>query len=263
MKKVFAMVMTMVMLLSICAFSCAEESDLKYVQDKGVMIIGITDFEPMDYMVDGDWTGFDAELARLVCEKLGVKAQFQEISWAMKETELAGRSIDCIWNGLTWSEERAENMGMSDPYMLNRQVIVVGAGNAERFTEVASFKGASVAAESGSAGEELIQNVLGDAVYIEKEGQIDALTELLFGTVDAVVIDYTMAYYLINKEGSDFASLVILDNFVEAEEEYYAIACRKGSDMTDAVNAALKELKDDGTVDALADQYGLKDAVVK
>lgn len=256
--KLFALVLSLMMVFSCAAF--AEDSDAAYVKGKGVMIIGITDFEPMDYMKDGDWTGFDAELARAVAEKLGVTAQFQEINWATKETELAGLTIDCIWNGLTWNEERAENMGMTDYYMFNRQVVVVREGAS--FTDAASFAGVSVAAESGSAGEDFIKAVLPDCEYVEKDVQIDALTELLFGTVDAAVLDYTMAYYLINAEGSNFAGLSILDGELKGEDEYYAIAFRKGSDLVAEVNTILAELKADGTVKAIAEKYGLQDSIV-
>lgn len=259
MKKLIALVLSLVMLMSLTV--SFAESDAEYIKGKGTMIVGITDFEPMDYMADGDWTGFDAELARMVGEKLGVEVQFQEIQWSMKETELAGRTIDCIWNGLTWSEERAANMSMTDYYMLNRQVIVVRADAA--YTADETYAGIAVAAESGSAGEEYIQANMPDANYIEKDAQIDALTELLFGTVDAAVLDYTMAYYLINAEGSDFAALAIQETNLPTEDEYYAIALRQGSDFTAEVNAALQELKTDGSMEALAAQYGLADAIVK
>ena len=240
----------------------ASDSDLDYIKDKGTMIIGITDFEPMDFIgEDGEWTGFDAELARAVCEKLGVTPVFQEISWEAKETELEAKYIDCIWNGLTINDARKAAMSMSDQYMLNKQVVVVRAEDAEKYTDLASLANVTVAAESGSAGEEAVAEKLPDANYIEKEVQIDALTELKSLTVDAAVLDYTMAYYLINKEGSDFADLVILDLDI-ADEEYYGIAFRKGSDATAAVNGILSELADAGTLVEIAEKYGLEDAIV-
>lgn len=257
--KLTALVLSLMMVFTLTA-ALAEDSDLAYVQNKGTLIVGITDFEPMDYMVDGDWTGFDAELARMVGEKLGVEVAFQEINWSMKETELAGYTIDCIWNGLTWNEERAENMGLTDAYMINRQVIVVREGAS--YASAADFAGVTVAAESGSAGEDYIKAVLPDAEFIEKDAQIDALTELRFGTVDAAVLDYIMAYYLINAEGSDFASLSILEGDLQGEEEYYAIAFRKGSDLVAKVNEILAELKEDGTVADIAQKYGLEGAIV-
>ena len=243
--------------------SQGSTGDWSYIADKGDLVIGITYFEPMNYKDEnGELTGFETEFAQSVCEKLGVKANFQKIDWDSKEVELNAKTIDCIWNGLTWSEDRAQNMSMSDYYMLNRQVIVVKSENASKFSTLDALKSASVAAESGSAGEEYIQSALADATYIEKDGQKDVLTELLAGTVDAGVLDYTMANYLINKEGSDFASLVILGGVAGVEDEYDAIAFRKGSDVTAKVNALLKEMKADGTVKNLAKQYGLEDAIV-
>ena len=277
MKKILALILAMVMLVA-CFASCgdaadntasnddaAKDSDLAYIQDKGTLIVGITDFEPMDYKEDGsdEWTGFDAELARLVGKELGVTVEFQEINWKMKETELSSKTIDCIWNGLTWDEERAENMSLTDYYMLNRQVLVVATKNADKYTSVDSLAGANVAAESGSAGESVITESLTSSNYIEKDAQIDVLTELIMGTVDAGVIDYVMANYLINKEGSSFAGLTIVENALTTQDEYYSIAFRKGSDVTAKVNAILKDLKADGTVDTLAKKYGLTDAIVK
>lgn len=276
MKKILALILAMVMLVA-CFASCgnaadntasnddaAKDSDLAYIQDKGTLIVGITDFEPMDYKEDGsdEWTGFDAELARLVGKELGVTVEFQEINWKMKETELSSKTIDCIWNGLTWDEERAENMSLTDYYMLNRQVLVVATKNADKYTSVDSLDGANVAAESGSAGESVITESLTSSNYIEKDAQIDVLTELIMGTVDAGVIDYVMANYLINKEGSSFADLTIVENALTTQDEYYSIAFRKGSDVTAKVNAILKDLKADGTVDTLAKKYGLVDAIV-
>ena len=276
MKKILALILAMAMLVA-CFASCgnaadntastddaAKDSDLAYIQDKGTLIVGITDFEPMDYKEDGsdEWTGFDAELARLVGKELGVTVEFQEINWKMKETELSSKTIDCIWNGLTWDEERAENMSLTDYYMLNRQVLVVATKNADKYTSVDSLDGANVAAESGSAGESVITESLTSSNYIEKDAQIDVLTELIMGTVDAGVIDYVMANYLINKEGSSFAGLTIVENALTTQDEYYSIAFRKGSDVTAKVNAILKDLKADGTVDTIAQKYGLVDAIV-
>ena len=181
----------------------------------------------------------------------------------MKETELSSKTIDCIWNGLTWDEERAENMSLTDYYMLNRQVLVVASKNADKYTSVDALDGASVAAESGSAGESVITESLTSATYIEKDAQIDVLTELIMGTVDAGVIYEVMAKYLINKEGSSFADLTIVENVLTTQDEYYSIAFRKGSDVTAKVNTILAQLKSDGTVDTLAKKYGLTDAIVK
>lgn len=258
MKKIIAL-LTATLLLTLSVACGDKGSDLEYVKSKGELIVGITDFEPMDYKesASADWTGFDAELARMVGEKLGVKVSFQEINWKTKETELAAKTIDCIWNGLTWDSDRAANMSMSDYYMVNKQVIVVRSGEQDKL----SADKISVAVESGSAGEEIVNEKMSNATVVEKDSQIDALTELVAGTVDAAAIDYTMANYLINKEGSNFASLTIAENAVEADDEYYAIAFRKGSDITEVVNKYLAELREDGSIEKLARKYGLESAL--
>lgn len=109
------------------AFKQAEkDSDWEYIKNKGELVIGITYFAPMNYEdKDGELVGFETEFAKAVCEVLGVKAKFQEINWSAKETELAAKNIDCIWNGMTITEEREENMSITIPYMQNKQVMIV------------------------------------------------------------------------------------------------------------------------------------------
>ncbi len=103
-----------------------KEGDLDYIKAKGEMVIGITLFAPMNYYDDNKkLIGFETEFAEAVCEKLGVKAKFVEINWDSKEMELNSKNIDCIWNGMTITEERLENMSISVPYMQNKQVMVV------------------------------------------------------------------------------------------------------------------------------------------
>lgn len=106
----------------------AEESDWEYIMNKGKLVVGITYFAPMNYEDEnGELVGFETEFAKAVGEKLGLEIEFQEIDWNAKETELASKNIDCIWNGMTITEERAENMQISIPYMENKQAVVVKA----------------------------------------------------------------------------------------------------------------------------------------
>ena len=134
----------------------AADSDLAYIQEKGNMIIGYTVYEPMNYTDEnGEFTGFDTELATLVCEKLGVEPVIQEIDWNTKEVELNGKTIDCIWNGMTQDADRAASMACTKPYVKNAQVVVMKA-DAE-YTDTSSLIGKTVVAEMGSAGETTIQ----------------------------------------------------------------------------------------------------------
>lgn len=237
------------------ASAAAEtESDLAYLQGKGKMIIGYTVYAPMNYTDDeGNFTGFDTELAEAVCEKLGLEPEFVEINWDTKETELAAKSIDCIWNGLTLTADREENMACTDAYVKNAQVVVMKADAG--YTSTADLVGKTVVAEAGSAGETTIQEDenLSQADYVSKGVQTDCLMEVAAGTADAAVLDLTLASAMIG-EGTDYAGLAIVD---ELNVEEYGVAFRKGSDAAAAVNEAFDELRADGTMQALADKYSL------
>ena len=232
----------------------AADSDLAYIQGKGKMTIGYTVYEPMNYTdADGNFTGFDTELATAVCGKLGVEPEFVEINWDTKETELAAKSIDCIWNGLTLTDDREANMACTKPYVKNAQVVVMKAD--ADYTSTADLAGKTVVAESGSAGETTIEEDEGlqQADFVAKSVQTDCLMEVAAGTADAAVLDLTLASAMIG-EGTDYANLVIKD---ELNVEEYGVAFRKGSDVAAAVDTAFDELKADGTMQTLADKYGL------
>ena len=236
------------------ASSAAADSDLAYIRSNGKMVIGYTVYEPMNYTdADGSFTGFDTELATAVCKKLGVEPEFVEINWDTKETELAAKSIDCIWNGLTLTDDREENMACTKPYVKNAQVVVVRDGT--DYTSTADLADKTVVAEAGSAGEAAIQGDenLSKADYVSKSVQTDCLMEVAAGTADAAVLDLTLANAMIGA-GTDYASLKIVD---ELNAEEYGVAFRKGSDAATAVDAAFDELKADGTMQALADKYDL------
>ena len=193
------------------ADSAAADSDLAYLQNKGKMTIGYTVYEPMNYTDEsGTFTGFDTELATAVCEKLGVEPDFVEINWDTKETELAAKSIDCIWNGLTLTDDREANMACTKPYVKNAQVVVMKAD--ADYTSTADLAGKTVVAESGSAGETTIEEDEGlqQADFVAKSVQTDCLMEVAAGTADAAVLDLTLASAMIG-EGTDYANLVIKD----------------------------------------------------
>ena len=232
----------------------AADSDLAYIQGKGKMTIGYTVYEPMNYTdADGNFTGFDTELATAVCEKLGVEPEFVEINWDTKVVELDAKSIDCIWNGMTLTEDIMANTATTKAYAKNAQVVVVKDGT--DYTSTADLADKTVVAEAGSAGEAAIQGDenLSKADYVSKSVQTDCLMEVAAGTADAAVLDLTLANAMIGA-GTDYASLKIVD---ELNAEEYGVAFRKGSDTAAAVDAAFDELKTDGTMQALADKYDL------
>ena len=236
--------------------SAAETAagDLDYIKEKGKMVIGYTVYEPMNYTdADGNFTGFDTELATAVCEKLGVEPEFVEINWDTKVVELDAKSIDCIWNGMTLTDDIMANTATTKAYAKNAQVVVVKDGT--DYSSTADLVGKTVVAEAGSAGEAAIEGDenLAQADYVSKSVQTDCLMEVAAGTADAAVLDLTLANAMIG-EGTDYASLKIVD---ELNAEEYGVAFRKGSDAAAAVDAAFDELKADGTMQALADKYDL------
>ena len=238
------------------AASAAETaaSDLDYIKEKGKMVIGYTVYEPMNYTdADGNFTGFDTELATAVCEKLGVEPEFVEINWDTKVVELDAKSIDCIWNGMTLTDDIMANTATTKAYAKNAQVVVVKEGT--DYSSTADLVGKTVVAEAGSAGEAAIEGDenLAQADYVSKSVQTDCLMEVAAGTADAAVLDLTLANAMIG-EGTDYASLKIVDE-LNAEES--GVAFRKDSDAAAAVDAVFDELKADGTMQALADKYDL------
>ena len=236
------------------ASASGSDSDLDYIKGKGKMTIGYTVYEPMNYTdADGNFTGFDTELATAVCEKLGVEPDFVEINWDTKVVELDGKSIDCIWNGMTLTDDIMQNTACTKAYAKNAQVIVMKADAA--YTSTADLADKTLVAEAGSAGESAINGDenLAKAEYVSKSVQTDCLMEVAAGTADAAVLDLTLATAMIG-EGTDYANLAIKD---ELNAEEYGVAFRKGSDAAAAVNEAFDALKADGTMDKLAEKYSL------
>ena len=241
----------------------AAESDMAYVKDKGTLVVGITNFEPMDYPdEDGNWIGFDADMANAFAESLGVKAEFIEINWDYKVMELDGQNIDCVWNGMTLTDEVKAAMEVSEPYCENAQVLVVPADKAADYEGLTSLEGLNVAVESGSAGEDAALALGASTVPVRT--QADTLMEVSAGTSDAAVIDLLMAGAMIG-EGTSYEDLTFTLNLNEAQglpSEEYGVGFRKGSDLAAAFNEFWAEKAADGTALEIATTYGLQDAVI-
>lgn len=234
-------------------------SDLAYIKEKGEMIIGYTEFAPMNYKNDdGEFVGFETDFAKAVCEELGVEAKFQLISWEAKETELAAKTIDCIWNGMTITPERLEAMSISTPYMANKQVLIVKAENADKYLKPEDMEGAKIVAEVESAGEGVAKEdaFFAKAQYTSVADQATALMEVASGVSDGCVVDYVLSIGMIG-EGTDYEDLVVVDSLAFADEEY-GIAFRKDSDTTAAVNDAISALVANGKLAEIAADYKLE-----
>ena len=261
MKKIIALLLTVIMTLSVagCGNTAASGgSDLDFIKGKGTLIVGITDFAPMDYKSDsGEWIGFDADLARKVAEDLGVKVEFVEIDWDNKILELDNKSIDCVWNGMTLTDEVKSSMNCTKPYCKNAQVVVLKADAAGNFPDEASMAGAKIAVEAGSAGEAVAQEKGWN--FTSLTAQADALMEVEAGTSDACIIDLLMAGAMIG-EGTSYTDLT---HTLELTEEEYGVGCRKESDLTAFLNDEFKKLYDDGTIGKIAEEYGLQYAITE
>jgi len=168
-------------------------ADIEYVKANGKLVIGITDYEPMNYKDENDqWTGFDTEFAIAVCEKLGVEAEFVEIDWDNKFVALESKVIDCIWNGMTISEDVLNNTSCSKAYVKNAQVVVMAKDKIAEYSTPDTMTDLSFAVESGSAGAAAAADN-NFANVIEAGTQTDALLEVASGSSDACIIDLTMA----------------------------------------------------------------------
>ena len=255
MKKIIALVLTLV-LAAACFAGCGskKDSDLAYVKKNGKLIVGITDYEPMDYKDEnGNWTGFDAEFAQLVAKELGVEVEFFVLSdWEQKFYELETKNVDAVWNGMTITEEAKLNASVSDPYVINAQVVVMKADAVGSYTTPESLKGLKFAVENGSAGALALDDI-GITDYVAVQDQTSAVMEVAAGTSDACVIDITMAYAMTGP-GTSYADLGV---GLSLTSEEYGIAFRKDSDITAKVNEIMKKLIADGTLPALAEKYGL------
>ena len=255
MKKLIALMLAILMTLTLFAGCGAKEgSDLAAVKKAKKIVVGITDYAPMDYKDDnGEWTGFDAEFARLFAAELGVEVEFFVLSdWGQKFYELETKNIDCVWNGMTITEEALLNASVSDPYVINAQVIVMKADVVGNYADTESIKGLNFAVESGSAGEAALVD-LGITGFTALQDQTSALMEVKAGTADACVIDITMAGAMTG-EGTNYADLAA---GISLTSEEYGVAFRKGSDITAKFNDIMAKLIADGTLQALADKYQL------
>ena len=232
--------------------------DLAYVKEKGWLVVGVTDFAPMDSKnAEGMWVGFDADMAKEFAEYIGVGVEYVEIDWDNKVLELNNKNIDCVWNGMTLTDDVKAQMSTSVPYCNNAQVVVVKADVADKYKTAEDCKELNFAVESGSAGQE--QADANDFLYTEVKDQATALMEVAAGTADAAIIDSLMAAAMVGA-GTGYEQLTYT---VKLNSEEYGVGYRKGSDITEKFNEFFKKATEDGTVDEIAVLYGIQAALIK
>ena len=238
----------------------AADSDMAYVQSKGMLVVGITDFAPMDYQNEsGEWIGFDADMAKAFAESLGVSLEFVEIDWDNKLLELGSKSIDCVWNGMTLTDEVTSAMSCSNAYCNNSQVVIVPADKAADYADVEACKALSFAVEAGSAGMAEVEKL--GASFTEVKDQATALMEVAAGTSDAAVIDSLMAGAMVG-EGTSYDSLTYTVSLNAEEGEQYGVGFRQGSDLAAALNDFFAAAYADGSMQTCAETYGIQAALI-
>ena len=253
MKKTMSILIAALLLLTVvtgCSKpkAAAKTADSETIKANGKLVVGITDFAPMDYMGDnGEWIGFDADLARAFAESLGVKAEFTVIDWDNKTLELDAGNIDCIWNGMTLTDGVKAAMETSKPYCGNAQVVVAPKDKAGSL----DYGTLTFAVEAGSAAEELAKEKGWKIASMQSQG--DALLEVASGASDACIIDQLMAGAMIG-EGTSYPDLVMVEGLNEEES---GVGFRKGSDLAAKLDAFLDELYENGALTELAEKYGI------
>ena len=257
MKKIVSIILAFTMTLALVGCG-GSETDSSKIKSAGKLVIGITDFEPMDYKDDsGEWIGFDADMAKAFAESLGVTAEFVEIEWDNKIMELDGGSIDCVWNGMTLTDEVTSAMDCSNAYCNNAQIVILPVDKADENQTVDSMKDLTFAVEVRSAGEE--QAEANGLNFTSVQSQANALMEVAAGTSDAAIIDSLMAAAMVG-EGTSYDNLTYT---IKLNDEEYGVGFRKGSDLKDALNEFFKTSYSDGTMAEIAEKYGIQAALME
>jgi len=256
MKRITAIILVLLLMLS--AAACSKGSKVTGTVVEGTLTVGFDqEFPPMGFVDDnGEFAGFDLDLAAEVAKRLDLKLELQPIAWDSKDFELESKNIDCIWNGFTINE-REDSYTWTDPYMANTQVFVVRADSG--ISSLADLAGKTVMVQSDSSAEK----ALGKRTdLVESFGELltaadynSALMDLESGAVDAVAMDNIVASYHIEKKGAGFA---ILNEELAAED--YGVGFLLGNEaLRDKVQAALEEMAKDGTLAKISNEWFGKD----
>lgn len=247
-------------LLFACAGCGAEgktqppaDASLQTVLDAGRLVLGLdASFPPMGFTdADGAIVGFDIDVAQEVCKRLGVELVKKPIDWDEKETLLNGREIDCIWNGMSVTEARAEAMNLSDPYMKNEMVFVVSGSSEAK--AAGDLRGKTVGVQSGSTAQDLLETseLYRDLDVKLMEDNLSLLTGLERGEIDAGFLDSVVAYYYISTNDADY--FVLAGNL---GEEDYAVGFRKEDRaLRDRVQEIIYEMNADGSLGEIARRW--------
>lgn len=257
MKKITAIVM-MVALSALMLTGCGAK------KSGNTFTVGFdADFPPYGYVDDdGNYVGFDLDLAAEVCKRTGMELVLQPIDWDSKDMELDSGAIDCIWNGFTMTDERLEMYTWSEPYVDNSQVVVVAADSG--ISSLADLAGKTVAVQADSSALDAINDeehtALKDSLaeLMQVPEYNTAFMNLESGAVDAIAMDVGVANYQISTRNANFK---ILDEVLVSE--IYGVGFKKGNtELRDKVQKTLDEMAADGTLDTIAKNWGQEDTVI-
>lgn len=252
MKKILALVCSLFLLVSGVAVyaGCSVDDD--------TIVVGVTNYPPMDYPDEsGEWIGFDAELAEKAFGELGYEVEFKEIVWETKIVSLNSGEIDVIWNGMTVTEELQEAILLSEPYMVNQQVLVIRTEDADKYTSQADLAEAgTIAFEGGSAADNILSEMEGisEDQLLSMDKQADTFLEVKSGSSDVAVVDIALAKDMAGQ--GDFTDLMYVD--VGFASEDFAVGFRKeDTELCAQIDELLAKYKEDGTIDELGEKYGV------
>jgi len=263
MKKIIALSLVAVLVIMAgCAPTTTEKTDWEYVKDNGALIVGLDDtFAPMGFRdTDGNLVGFDIDLATAVGEYLGIEITFQPIDWDAKEMELSEKKIDCIWNGMSATPEREENMSLSKKYLNNKIVIMVNEG--VKIEKIEDLKDLKIGTQAESAALEAMQNSPKFDSFKDNISEYKTYDEVILDMqtkrLDCMVVDEVLGEYKNSKLEKPYEVSEV--NF---GDDFYAIGFRKAdTELTNKVNEAIEALISNGKAEEISQKWFGKNIVI-
>ena len=258
MKKIIAALLALVMCAGVLT-GCNKQSDKEgweYIEEKGTLVVGLDDtFAPMGFRDENnDLVGFDIDLANAVGEVLGVEIVFQPIDWNAKELELSSKTIDCIWNGMSATEERQESMALTKKY-LNNQIVIMSLDENINIQSAADLADVNVGTQAESAALEVIMAHEDYELYkdnvTEYKTYDEAILDMRAGRIDCIVVDRVLGEY----KNNNMDEKMYLNDF-DFGDDFYAIGCRKGeTDVADKISDAIQTLIDNGKAAEISNKW--------
>ncbi len=262
-KKLFALTMIVVLVLSMGLMTGCGDKKADPLAD-GVLTVGLDDtFAPMGFRdADGNLVGFDIDLATMVGERLGVEVEFKPIDWNAKETELKMGTVDCLWNGMSVTPDRIENMALTNKYLNNQIVLMSLASNNLDVTSADQLADLKIGTQAASAALEVLQ---GNEAYDSFKDNISeyktydiAIMDLKAGRVDVIAVDKVLGEYTNNNLGGEMKECTYA-----LGDDFYTIGCAaENTDLRDQLNEVLEKLIDDGTAAKISNDWFGKDIMV-